>query len=499
MRNKDLKTVPVLLSEEDKQMPTGALKHPQMNVVFPLANESLYVGVDIGKHSHIAGFVSQTLLQRHRRFEGCPVLAFDQSREGFRSLVDRIQTYVPLAQVYVMVEKTGHYHKALVQYLQELDVSVYVIHVQERPKGMLKTDKRDALGLANTLYNQLELGAQATDQTQLVRRAVPPTEAASLLRGLMRHRYELSREATQRKNKLIAICDEVFPEFTRICKDPCLPSALSLRECFPTPQQLAIAGLTELQKARMGRYPSDEKLVELQRLATQSIGTKDVGRLRGLVIEQTQIIRELKVLQEHLDQLDAEIRQAIGHSREGQILISIPPIGPIQSATIIASIGHIDNFERAAQLKSYFGWAPTVAQSGSSLDSAKLTRAGTRTMKQMLFLIVGNAIQKKDCEWAKLYERLVPVKCRWDERTRSFKGKLVVMGRLAGQITEMIFALLKQDAELLRNVPFGQEPPPPALYDAEIHQAHRQGQYRTGKPDTQPKNIVLLPKNIDIP
>jgi len=475
-------------------MPKGALKRSQLSVVTPLTNESLYVGVDIGKHSHVAGFVSKTLLQRHERFEGCPVLAFDQSREGFRALVDRMQTYVPLAQAYVMVEKTGHYHKALVQYLQEMDVSVYLIHVQERPKGMMKTDKRDALGLANTLYNQRELGVQVADRTQLVRRAVPPTEAAALLRGLMRHRYELSQEAAQRKNKLIAICDEVFPEFTQICKDPCLPSALAIREQFPTPQALATASITALQAARgYNRKLSDEKLVELQRLASQSIGTKDIGRLRGLVIEQTQIIRELKVLQEHLDQLDVEITQAVEHSREGQILTSIPPIGPIQAATIIASIGHIENFESAARLKSYFGWAPAVAQSGSTLDSSKLTRAGTRTMKQMLFLIVGNAIQKKDCEWARLYERLVPVKCRWDERTRSYKGKLVVMGRLAGQITEMIYALLKKDAETLRKVPKGQEPPPPLLYDPEVHRAHRQGKYQSMKPKTPSTNIVQLP------
>ena len=116
-------------------------------------------------------------------------------------------------------------------------------------------------------------------------------------------------------------------------------------------------------------------------------------------------------------------------------------------------------------------------------------------MKQMLFLIVGNAIQKKDCEWAKLYERLVLSKCRWDERTRSYKGKLVVMGRLAGQITEMIYALLKKDAELLRKVPKGQEPPPPTLYDPEVHRAHRQGKYESMKPKTQPVKIVQLPKH----
>ena len=91
---------------------------------------------------------------------------------------------------------------------------MYVMHVQERPSGMLKTDKRDALGLANTLYNQLALGVQVADKAQLVRRAVPPSAAAAQLKGLVRHRYELVREATQRKNKLIAICDEIFPEFT---------------------------------------------------------------------------------------------------------------------------------------------------------------------------------------------------------------------------------------------------------------------------------------------
>src|SRR5690348_2279851 len=197
-----------------------------------LAKESLYVG----KQRHLAGFVSTTLLTRHAHFEGCPALAFEQSREGFRSLVDRIASYVPIEQCFVLLEQTGHYHKALVEYLLDLDISVYVIHVQERPKGMMKTDKRDALSLANHLYNLLEKGIQVQDKAQLARRAFPPTEAAAMLRGLVRHRYELSHECTQRRNKLIALYDELFPEFTRVFKDPNGPSALAFREKFPTPQ-----------------------------------------------------------------------------------------------------------------------------------------------------------------------------------------------------------------------------------------------------------------------
>jgi transposase len=87
-----------------------------------LVNETLYVGVDIGKKAHVAGFISSTLLQRHQRFEHCPALAFDNSREGFRSFIDRITTYAPLTQVQTLLEVTGHYHRALLQYLQELDI-----------------------------------------------------------------------------------------------------------------------------------------------------------------------------------------------------------------------------------------------------------------------------------------------------------------------------------------------------------------------------------------
>jgi transposase len=149
------------------------------------------------------------------------------------TLIDRIRAYVPLTQVYALLEVTGHYHRALLQYLQELDLPVYVVHVQKRQAGLLKTDKRDALGLANLLFNQLEKGIQVGDPMQAVRRLAPPSEAAALLQGMVHHRSELIAESTRRKNKLIAICDEIFPEFVQVCKKPNLPSALALRERFP--------------------------------------------------------------------------------------------------------------------------------------------------------------------------------------------------------------------------------------------------------------------------
>lgn len=466
---------------------------PALRTIPLLPQESLYVGIDVGKARHVAGFVSTTLLQRHERFEACPALAFENSREGFRLLLERLRALAPLEQCFVVLERTGHYHRALQQYLQELDLPVYVLHVQKRPAGLLKTDKRDALSLANHLYNQLERGIQVADKLQLVRRAIPPTAAAAQLKGLIRHRHELVRESTERRNKLTALCDELFPELVQVCKDPNALAALALRERFPTPQALATATLAELQAVREGRHPSNADLLALQRLAADTIGTKDLVRQRGLVLEQTQLIRELRLLRQHIDQLEAEIGTIVQEAREGQILLSIPGIGPVVAATIIASIGSIHNFPSAATLKAYFGWAPAVTQSGTTLDRATLTPGGTRIMKQMMFLSATKAIQQSGGVWAQLYGRLVKAKCPYDERLGRYTGKKKVLGRVAGQMIQVIYALLKRDAELVARVPKGHQLPPPQLYDPEVHQRHCHGDYTPMKSAAAQPTITLLP------
>lgn len=203
------------------------------------------------------------------------------------------------------------------------------------------------------------------------------------------------------------------------------------------------------------------------------------------------MIRELRVLQEHIEQLEMEMRTIVEQTREGHILCSMG-IGPIQAAAIIAAIGSIENFPNAGSLKSYFGWAPTTEQTGTSYDRSHLTRGGTRTMRQMMFLIVGSVIQQ-ETEWAHLYERLVQSKCSYDERKGARAGKLRVVGRVAGQMIETMYALLKTDAETLCKLAKGQEPPPPVLYDPALHRRHREGDYRPLKSSPKPTRITLLP------
>lgn len=461
------------------------------SLALPCAHESVYVGIDVGKQRHIAGFVSVGLLARHKRFEGCPVLAFDNSREGFRRLIDRIQSLCPLEQAYVMLEKTGHYHVAVVDYLLELDLSVYLVHVHARPRGLTKTDKRDALNLANHLYNQLEKGVQFADRSELARRALPPSEPAAQLKGLMGHRHELVHECTRRKNKLTAICDQLFPELSQVFRDPNTPTALRVRECYPTAAAVADANPDELWAVKGRTHPGRKQLAYLQTLAVQSIGVRDPTRLDSLVFEQEQLIHELRLLERHLEEIERREEQILLKSREGRILRSIPGIGVHAAAAILSAIGNIRNFPNAAALKAYFGWAPAVLQSGVSVNSTSLSRAGERTVKAMMYLVAMKAVQEPG-PWADLYQRLVERGCSYDERRRDYIGKKRILGRIAGQMISLLYGLLRADEELCARTPAHEPLPEPLLYDAATHHAHQTGAYHSMKVPARPAHIIQV-------
>ncbi len=92
-----------------------------------------------------------------------------------------------------------------------------------------------------------------------------------------------------------------------------------------------------------------------------------------------------------------------------------------------------------------------------------------------------------------MYERLVSRKCRADERTRRLIGWEKVIGRLAGQMTSVMYTLLKKDQELLSQLPSGAEPPAPGLYDPELHRQHRMGQYQPRGVRRKPPQIIQVP------
>jgi Transposase and inactivated derivatives len=434
-----------------------------------MMNNNLYIGIDIAKKRHVAGFVSANLLAR-KRFENCPSYAFDNDRLGFQSLLQWMQTYAPLAQCFVLLERTGHYHHTLLSYLQENNIKTFLVHSMKR-MNKDKTDKRDALALANELYIQSELSelhVQNHDSRLDIHQAHNHLDDGLL--SLVQRRADLAKEATRYKNSLIAISDELFPEFTQIFRDPVGPVALNVREAYLTPAEMVGAPLDALKACRgKGHRPSEADFVLLRDLAKTTIGIKNQGRIESLCLKQRQLITELRLTQSYIDEIESVIIKLVAERRDGQILMSMPCVGFIDAATILAHIGDIDNFSSAAKLRGYFGWAPQRTQTGSSKDLIVLDKAGNRLMKKTMYLIAWRAI-KEDTEWRQLYLRLVRMKCVYDPRKQVYKGKNKVMGRVIGQMIGMIYAFLKRDRRLLATA--NGEVPPPMLYRRDVHHQH---------------------------
>ncbi len=112
-----------------------------------------------------------------------------------------------------------------------------------------------------------------------------------------------------------------------------------------------------------------------------------------------------------------------------------------------------------------------------------------------MFLIVGNLINR-DTEWAKLHARLIPRKCIDDEKRQTYRGKTRVIVRIAGQLIEMMYALLKQDAEIVSRNPAGENLPEPICDDRELHKRHRNGEYRPMKSTPHQSKVIRLPERL---
>ena len=90
--------------------------------------------------------------------------------------------------------------------------------------------------------------------------------------------------------------------------------------------------------------------------------------------------KELSVIK-HFDHEIEDLERVIAHTveetKEMRLLTTIPGIGPILAATIMAEIGDVERFKSPKQLQSYAGLVPWVRNSGGKEWHGRLTKQGS--------------------------------------------------------------------------------------------------------------------------
>lgn len=93
-------------------------------------------------------------------------------------------------------------------------------------------------------------------------------------------------------------------------------------------------------------------------------------------------------IQIKIEELDRQIMSKIMRRKDDlAIVTSIPGIGFVSGATILAEIGNYEDFKTSEQLAAYCGLTPSVYQSADKLVTGRITKHGSKHIRRMLIQV----------------------------------------------------------------------------------------------------------------
>src|SRR5574344_63950 len=93
------------------------------------------------------------------------------------------------------------------------------------------------------------------------------------------------------------------------------------------------------------------------------------------------------------------------HKREMEILMSVPGIGELGAATLIAEIGDFNDFSSGDKLASWLGLVPNVYQSADKYHNGRITKRGTKEARWILTQIAQAAAKTKNSKLKEFFNR----------------------------------------------------------------------------------------------
>jgi transposase len=162
-------------------------------------------------------------------------------------------------------------------------------------------------------------------------------------------------------------------------------------------------------------YQPDPARQRISALAAQRRRLRDEEKeIRSLLDTTSEPIlqrmhkRRLAVIDREVAELEAEIKAQIAAdaalSQQAERLLSLPGVGPVLTATIIAELREVGSIS-AKKLTSLVGVAPHARQSGKTTRSGKCG-GGRKTVRDVLYMATLSAIRAKMPHVHPFYKRL---------------------------------------------------------------------------------------------
>lgn len=364
----------------------------------------LYVGIDVSSRNNVA-YLMKPDGSKHSNF------SVENSPKGSAELVKEIVkalTSYHLTEVAVGLESTGCYGDHLVYFLKEnaelakFNRSIHVLNPKQVKKfkdtynDLQKNDYIDSFVIADCLrFGRINKEVYMDDAR------------FKALQILTRQRFFVVQSLTAEKQRFLNV---IFKKYSSLVQNKVFSntfgaSALALYEEFDSADTLAYMDLHELTdflvKKSKNRFSDPEAVAKaIQKAARSSYRLpKTVNDSVNQVLSSSiSLIRTLEHQIKILDKAIAEQLELIPNT-----LQSIPGIGPVYSAGIIAEIGDIHRFKNQSALGKYAGLAWTQNQSGDfESKNTKLIRSGNKFLKYYL-CEAALSLVRCDTEYSRFY------------------------------------------------------------------------------------------------
>lgn len=385
----------------------------------------LFVGIDIGKRTHVA-----SVMDNHGKvlLKG---FYFPNSTQGGKKLLEKLFNLSDNNDFEIGMEATGHYWLALFSFLHEQDFLIHVVNPIQTDgwrKGTeirkRKNDIIDSVLIADLMRYGSFIETSLSD------------ENIFSLKQLSRYRTYLSGTASDFKRKIIAVLDQVFPEYDSVFSKTGIFGKASKEVLLDLSTPEAINELSADSLAILLAQASRNQLgilkaEQLKQAAQNSFGVKFAQE--AFTFQLRSMIEQLKFLEKQIKETEDEIARIM--TEIDSVIETIPGIGKVNGAAILGEIGHINRFDKPEQLVAYSGIDASVTQSGQyEATHNVMSKRGSPYLRKALF------------SSALVAYRFDPVLgAFYAKKKAEGKHHLTIIGAIARKLCYIIFAILKKN------------------------------------------------------
>ena len=378
------------------------------------------VGIDIGKNHHEASIVSPEGKQIGRS------LRFATTHKGADSLMSFIFKNIGNSPCVFGMEATGHYWYPIYSFLKAKGYTIYVINpiqsdsLRKMYIRQTKNDSIDSFLIAEVIrFGQFGTTSMA-DENILA------------MRQLCRYRDSVISSRTEIKLRIGTIMEQIFPEYEKQFSSLWVSTSMGILEKYLTPENIENAPIDELFeiiKDKSHNRLTRAKAISIKEAAADTFGIKIAQDAFSFQLKQ--LIDRMNFLDKQIEALDCQILEY--YEKFDCYLHTIPGIGMICAATILAEIGDISRFKNSSSLIAFAGIDPTVRQSGEFNSTHNhMSKRGSPYLRHAIFLAATT------CSFHNS-----PLNAYYKKKRDQGKHHLTATGAVARKLTTVIYAVLR--------------------------------------------------------